>query len=213
VTIDKLKTVLYERIRAYWSGATVVWGATNKVKPAAPLVVLRLGTVIRTVQPVQQLINGIVFSAYPSATTLQVDLFTKGKANTQYHENTAENDLLDFINFLDSPASIEWSNSNDIGIQLLNGVQDLSEVINDSQWQYRAMAELTVAFTQWTAEYHGMLGEDAIVFDEDGIPTGVTRSNWHQTSSGGGTQELASETTGYFENVEITRKEEEITNV
>lgn len=56
----------------------MAWGKTNKVKPPAPLVTLQLGTVIRATQPITQMINGIVFSAYPSEIPLQIDLFTKG---------------------------------------------------------------------------------------------------------------------------------------
>jgi hypothetical protein len=212
--IDRLKEKLYERVSAYWAGAVVAWGSTDKVKPNVPLVVLRLGTVTRAEQPVTQLISGIVFSAYPSETTLQVDLFTRGKlTEQQYFENTAAGDMIDFVSFMDSTSSVEWSSRNDISVALRNGVQDLSEVINDIQWKYRSMCELSVSFTQWAAEYHGILGEDSIVFDEDGIPAGVERSSWRQTSSGGGSQELAEETTGFFEDVSLKRREEEITNV
>jgi hypothetical protein len=214
MTINDLKEKLYERVSAYWAGATAVWGATNKVKPNAPLVMLRLGAVTRATQPITQMINGIVFSAYPSETTLQVDLFTKGRlSEAQYAENTAASDLLDFVNFLDSPASVEWSDAHDIAVSLLNGVQELSEIINDSQWQYRAMCELAVSFTQWSAEYNGVLGEESIAFGDDGIPSGVISEAWRQTASGGGTPGLAGAITGYFEDAEITRKEEEITNV
>ena len=202
MTLDVIKGKLYERFVTYWSGATVVWGAASKVKPNAPLVVMRLGTVKRASHPITQAINGIVFSAYPSDAALQVDLFTRGRRNKSgYLVNTALNDLLDFVNFLDSVASTEWSGRNDISLALLNGVQDLSEVINDTQWQYRAMCEFTVSFTQWAAEFHGVLSEDGIVFDEDGVPSGVIRENWRQNASGGGTKELADERAETIEDV------------
>jgi hypothetical protein len=213
LNVNALKALLRERTEAYWGSATVAWGATNKVKPSAPLVVLRLGTVTRATQPVTQMINGIVFAAYPSETMLQVDLFTKGNpvstSTGKYNENTAAGDLLDFVNFLDSPATVEWSNKHDIGIMLNSGVQDLSEVINDSQWQYRAMVELRVTFTQWAAEYNGLLSESSIVFDDNGQPVGVDAINWTPTASGGGTQDLADATTGSFEEVipEIEKEE------
>ena len=202
MTLDALKEKLYERAATYWSGAAVVWSAASKVKPNAPLVVLRLGTVRRPSHPITQAINGILFSAYPSDVALQVDLFTKGRQNDSgYLANTALNDLLDFANFLDSTASTEWSGRNDISLALLNGVQDLSEVINDTQWQYRAMCEFAVSFTQWTAEFHGVLSESGIEFGEDGIPTGVIRENWRETASGGGTEELANERAETIEEV------------
>lgn len=206
MTVNQLKTVLQDRITTYWSGATVVWGATDNVKPPSPLVILRLGTVNRVAQPIQQNINGIVFSTYPSETSLQVDLFTRGNkvevGDDEYYENTATNDMLDFVNFLDSLSTVEWSNRNDISITLLNGIQDLSEVINDSQWQYRAMVELRISFTGWSAEYNGVLNEDSIIFGEDGIPAGVDTSKWKQTASGGGTEELAKAATSSFDKIE-----------
>ena len=71
MTVDELKARVYGRAAEYWGSATVVWGSANKVRPGAPLVMLRLGTVTRTAQPVNQLINGIVFSAYPSEAALK----------------------------------------------------------------------------------------------------------------------------------------------
>ena len=214
MTLNQLKSVLLERTTEYWGGATVAWGATKKVKPLAPLVILRLGTVTRAAQPVTQMINGIVFSAYPSEVPLQIDLFTKGNtvevAEGQYNENTAVNDLLDFVNFLDSTASIEWSNKNDIGVSIMSGVQDLSEVINDSQWQYRSMVELRLTFTQWAAEYNGVLSETSIIFNKAGLPVGIN-PNWQQTASGGGTQDLADAVTGFFDEIQ-PKIEEEIIN-
>ena len=212
MTLNQLKNILHPYLTAYWRGATVAWGATNKVKPLAPLVILRPGTVTRAAQPVTQMINGIVFSAYPSELPLQVDLFTKGhtvdEARGQYAENTAVSDLLDFINYLDSPATVEWSNRHDIGISLYGGVQDLSEVINNSQWQYRAMAEIRLTFTQWAAEYNGVLNESAIIFDSAGMPVDIDAAKWRQTASGGGTQELADATTGFFnETPKITQED------
>lgn len=213
VTINQLKRVIFSHFAAYWGGAAVVWGATDKVKPLAPLVVLRLGTVTRATQPITQMISGIVFSAYPSEVPLQIDLFTKGNTvnapEGQYTENTAESDLLDFVNYLDSTATIEWSNKNNIGLSLMSGVQDLSEIINDSRWQYRAMAEIRLTFTQWAAEYNGVLTEANIIFNDAGIPVGVNNANWQPTASGGGTEELARVKSGAFDETPVNQIQEE----
>lgn len=211
MTVNQLKVVLYEHFTAYWGGATVVWGATEKVKPSAPLVVLRTGVVTRATHPITQVINGILFSAYPSELSLQVDLFTQGNPvetdGGEYYENTAASDLLDFVNFMDSPSTVEWSSRYDVSIALLGGVQDLSEAINDSQWQYRAMAEFRLAFTQWAAEYNGVINETGIIF-EDGMPVAIDSAKWKQTASGGGTDELAKATTGFFDEIPSRIKEE-----
>lgn len=213
MTINQLKQAIFLHISAYWGGATVVWGATDKVKPLAPLVVLRLGTVTRATQPITQMINGVVFSAYPSEVPLQIDLFTKGGTvdtpEGAYAENTATSDLLAFINYLDSTATIEWSNKNDVGLSLINGVQNLSEVINGSEWQYRAMAETLLTFTQWAAECNGVLTEENIIFDDKGVPIGVNNADWQPTASGGGTEELARVKSGAFDETPINQIQEE----
>lgn len=212
MTLNQLKRVLYAHVTAYWGNATVAWGATKKVKPSAPLVILQPGTVTRATQPITQMINGIIFSAYPSELPLQIDLFTKGNtvetAEGRYDENTALSDLLDFVNYLDSTATIEWSNRNDVGLSLMGGVQDLSEVINGNDWQYRAMVEIRLTFTQWAAEHYGIHSEASIVFGGDGVPIGINNVNWQQTASGGGTEELANATTGFFDEIPIKIQEE-----
>lgn len=213
LTLNQLKQAVFSHFSAYWGGAAVVWGATNKVKPLAPLVMLQLGTVTRATQPITQMVNGIVVSAYPSEVPLQIDLFTKGNTVStpegSYSENTAESDLLDFVNYLDSTATIEWSNQNNVSVSLMSGVQDLSEVINDSRWQYRAMVEIRLAFTQWVAEYNGVLTEANIIFNDAGIPIGVDNTNWQPTASGGGTEELARVKSGAFDETPINQIQEE----
>lgn len=216
MTLNQLKRVIFSHFSAYWGGAAVSWGATNKVKPSAPLVVLQLGTVTRAGQPITQMVKGVVFSAYPSEVSLQIDLFTKGNTvdipGGAYVENTATSDLLDFINYLDSPATVEWSSRNDIGVSLMSGVQDLSEIISDTRWQYRAMAEIRLTFTQWAAEYNGILNEEQIIFSDSGQPVGVIDANWQQTASGGGTEELARTKSGAFEDVSVNQIQEEYVN-
>lgn len=216
LTLNQLKQAIFSHFSAYWGGAAVAWGATNKVKPLAPLVILQLGTVTRATQPITQMVNGIVFSAYPSEAPLQIDLYTKGNTVStpegSYAENTAVSDLLDFVNYLDSTATIEWSNQNNVGVSLMGGVQDLSEVINDSRWQYRAMSEIRLTFTQWAAEYNGVLNESSIIFNKNGVPIGVNNANWQPTASGGGTEELARVKSGAFEETPINQIQEEYTN-
>ncbi|MDR2359674.1 MAG: hypothetical protein LBD85_00105 [Oscillospiraceae bacterium] len=222
MTLNNVKSRLYERVSEYWDGAVVKWGAAPGVKPKSPLVVLRMGTVTRVARPIEQSADGSYIAVYPSETTLQIDLFTRGKRVTAsggagYYENTAVSDLLRFVNYLDSPATINWLAKNDLSMHLLGGVHDLSEIINDTQWSYRAMCELRIGFTEWAAEYEATLGDDrvevneegdiikdgAVEFDAEGNPDGVDHTAWEQTASGGGTKELAGKNTGFFTEAEI----------
>lgn len=189
----ELKRKLYELISTYYGEATVVWGRTKKVRPGAPLVTLDAGSVLRPYHPIEKVVNGVPVASYQSATTVQVDLFTKGDKLTEEsgvtaeYDNTAVSDMLDFVNFLQSLYVGDWCLKNDISI-MVNQVQDLTELINDTTWDYRAMVELEIGFTQYAIGYAG-IGQN--------VPN----------SSGGGTKELADEDVGWFEQVEIDSKE------
>ena len=160
-------------------------------------------------------------------------MFTRGRLQGNHYVNTAVSDLLRFVNYLDSPASVDWQEQNDLAIQLLNGVQDLSEVVNDTGWGYRAMCEFRIGFTEWTAEYEAVLGNEetevdengnlaqdgAVVFDTtpgsrtegspiDAVHTTDDPDQYEQTASGGGTRELADMPTGYFTEVETPQHQE-----
>jgi hypothetical protein len=166
-----------------------------------------MGAVNRPVTPIETFTEiGNYVAAYPSDTTIQIDLFTKGKfveidENNNYYENTAVADMLNLLNYLDSPATVNWCALNDISLFRQGAVSDVSEIVNDTQWQYRAFAELHVGFTDWTAEYQGVLSDNAIVFDENDEPVSVDNTVWEETDAGGGTEKLAKEETGYFEQV------------
>ncbi len=233
MNIGELKKKLYELTALYFKGASVVWGSTRTVKPNAPLVVLNIGGITRPYQPVTQTVNGILRDGYPSKTVLQIDLYTKGAiintalGVTASYDNTAVNDLMEFINFINSAYVDEWSEINDISL-LANQVQDLTGIINDTTWEYRAMAEVEVGFTQTAVGYSalmydggapyydngnpkydpegypvdengGRLPEPPLDVDDEGKPI---YPSIEQSPSGGGSQTIADATAGWFEQVE-----------
>lgn len=195
MTQSELKENLYELVETYFGGANVVWGMTGAVNPNNPMVSLTMGDIIRHYQPIKQNADGVPVYVYPSTTRLQVDLFTKGAKTTDEPDvktamvNTAVNDLTDFVNYLNSIYVDNWSGANDITI-LANTVRDLTALTNDTSWDYRAMVELEISFTQIASGFTG-------IGYEDGVPYPFV-----PTPSGGGTQDLADQTTGWFEQVE-----------
>lgn len=205
MTVRQLRSAVLSIVQAYFVGASVVWGKTNKTFPHLPVVFLEFGTVKRPIHPEVRDTEGELLYYYPSQVSLTVNLCTKGAAITQEgmtnaYENTAESDLLDFINFINSEVCSIWCNARDISIRPEGSVQDLSELENDAKWQYRAMAELAIDFTQLAVGMSGILAEASVQPDGTIIPV------WQQTPSGGGSQELAEKETGYFTQVEITYK-------
>jgi hypothetical protein len=211
---SELKRKLHDLVRAYFGGADIEWGKVKSVNPMEPLITLTMGSIVRTYQPITQVVNGVPINCYPSKTTLQVDLYTKGAKTTnesgvtRAYENTAVNDLTDFLNFINSAYVDDWTGLNDISI-LANQVHDLTELINDTTWDYRAMAELEIGFTQTAVGYTGTMYENGTQYDEDGNPTSRPKPQFAPTPSGGRTQDLADDFTGYFEQVETPIYKEE----
>ena len=238
MTQTELKQKLYELVSLYFGGATIVWGMTNAVQSKAPLITLRMGNISRPYQPIRQNKDGISADYYPSKTTIQIDLFTSGvelnkeAGITAARENTAVNDMTDFVNFINSVYVDDWSGQNDISI-LANEIHDLTELVNSTQWQYRAMVELEIGFTQCAVGNAAIMNERGIpyhsngvpkydrkgyVLDEDGNKTlddkGVPIRlpldeegrpifpNTETTPSEGRTQDLGNQSTGWFEQVQ-----------
>jgi len=158
---SELKRKLESLVSYYFGGATVVWGQIKMVNPSVPQVTLNMGSVIKPYHPITRWVNGIPVNCFPVTTTMQVDLCTQGGSTgneisvRSAYENTAINDLLCFVHFIDSAYVDDWSEINDISI-LAKEVLDLTELINDTSWDYRAMVELEIGFTQFAAGYTGI---------------------------------------------------------
>jgi len=233
MTPNELKQTLYNLVAEYFAGATITWGKVKAVSPNVPQVVLNMGGITRPYLPITRNVSGILVNGYPSQTTLQVDLYTKGAATktdpgiAAAYENTAVNDLTDFLNFINSAYVDEWGELHDVSI-LCNRINDLTELVNDVAWDYRAMLELEIGFTQNAVGHTGTMYEEGMLYwengrpryDEDGnpldengnpipVPPGVPRPPFTETPSGGRTPELASQTTGWFEQVEGPNFEKE----
>lgn len=217
MTQNELKQLLYELISEYFSGASITWSKVKSVIPGSPQVVLNMGVITRTYRPFRQNVKGVFVDSYPSKTTLQIDLYTKGAAvNTDLeiesaYENTAINDLTDFINYLNSAYVDDWCERYDVSI-LCNHVNDLTELINTVTWDYRAMTEIEIGFVQTAVGHTGIMWEKGKAYDEDGKAL-AEQPEFTQTPSGGRSKPLADEYTGWFNKVEgpefIDEKDEE----
>ena len=218
MTYQELKVKLYDLVGEYFAAlrgqGNIVWSMAKAVNPNSPMVSLQLGQLNRHYMPTRLDINGVPVDNYQSYTTLQVDLFTKGAAITDEanitaaRENTAVNDMIDFVNFLNSAYVDHWCLINDVSIQG-NAVRDLTQLINSTSWDYRAMIELEIGFTQNAVGYTGIMFEGGVLYDEDGnlIPEPPP---FETTSSGGRSKDLADQYTGWFEQVETEHVEEDI---
>ena len=213
MTQSELKQKLTTLVEEYFGAATVSWGMTRTVSSHVPQIVLSMGTLQRHYHPITRSVNGVPINAYPSQATLQVDLYTMGVKTKDIpgvksaYDNTAVNDMTDFVNFLGSAYVDNWTGQNDLSI-LVSEVRDLTALINDTTWDYRAMIEIEVGFTQSAVGYTGIMWENGVAYGEDGRPL-AEQPEFKPTPSGGRTLELAGNATGWFEQVETEFIKEE----
>lgn len=228
---------LFRQLTArYFAGATVTFSNQSRVaKPRVPLVTITPGIVRRPTAANYSMTDDEVVGHYLSRITFQVDLFTHGApvvddetGETVAYENTAMDDMLSFADFLNSDYAIRWCHVNDVSILIDGDVQDLTGVVNDTNYEYRARMSVLFYFTQKAVGPTAVLKESSIQYPDgeggytpetpletesptNGYETGamkkeeaaIVEPEFEQTSSGGGTEELAKETTGYFTEVEI----------
>lgn len=190
MTVNELKDALYEIIQGYFAGADVAWSEQNSVKSLNPFIRLKLGSIKRPIHFINETQNNVPSGYIASTTMLTVDLFTHGKKVTfedgySIYENTAIDDMADFLNYLMSPYVDDLCEELNISIRPEGDIKDTSAVV-DNDYSYRAMQEFVVGFVQETRGY-----------------AGISRENWKPTPSGGGTEELANKELTTIEKVVI----------
>ena len=187
MNIGEVKQCLYDLVAMYHPGATIAWTKTGGVKPKAPFISLAYSNLERSQFPVT---NDEGDNYYNYSMTFEINLYTKGKPVKEdtetYYENTAVEDLDEFIRFLDSPKISDITSGNNVTIVFNPPVRDVSELIGDTKFNYRSMAEFTVSFTDLASGEYG-------IHNKTNVPN----------PSGGGTQESAGAVIEPIESVAI----------
>lgn len=193
MTVEQAKSCIWKLVSQYFAGASVIWSGQNIVKPVKPLVMLRLSNVQRSDFSIPQEEDGTLVKLYPTVASLTVNLLTLGKptragtGKVATRLNTALHDLSSFVNFLDSEYALAYMEEQNLQIMSQGATQDFSELLDNTQYEYRAVQEFTIEFMQ---EVHGWAGVR-------------TSEDFQPTDSGGGTKELANLITGWADDVEI----------
>lgn len=186
-------------------------------KPGSPLVTLTTGSVNRSRNPPVKIIEGTPVAFYPASVPVQIDLFTHGRQEevapgfTPIAENTAEDDMLAFGSFLNSPFVTQWCHQHDIAIVVPTAVQDLTDLVHDTNYEFRAMLEIAVYFTMTAIGITGTLDIDSVKHSdgEDDIQADDVINIEPQvtpTPSGGGSSEMTAHEGEYFTNAEINNR-------
>lgn len=230
MTYTEMKRAVYGITTAYFTGAAVEMANTKSAKKGKPLVKLAFGPAQSTQFPVEQFIDGELCSFYPTTAKLEVQLFTNGfKLPNGAMENTAVGDLTDYVNYMMSEMVTNELNLQNLSMLVAGPVQDMTTIINDVSYEYRAMVEFNVSFTVAAVGYAGVLDESSIKIDQPApgpdpgnpddpgtpiepvdpdtpgqvLPPHI-EPEWKPTESGGRNKEIAEKRTGYFTEVEVT---------
>ena len=233
MNVAEVKEAIRQLTALYFSVANVTYTKQSfTAKPTKPLVTLTSGTVSRPRNPPVKIIDGRPVSFYPATMPIQIDLFTNGAQEeveqgfTPIAENTAEDDMLAFASFLNSEYVVQWCHERDIAIVVPPTVQDLTGLIHDSNFEFRAMMEITVYFTMTAIGYTGTLEAGSVKHSGTTVDpeTGEEKPYEYEggdiqaddvselvpaikpTPSGGGNEDMAADEGGYFSNVEINDK-------
>lgn len=176
MTFSEAKRCFRDITARYFKEANVIYAnQSHAVKPTSkPLVTIAFGNIKRPLNPPTILTDGHPVSYYPTSVPVTLNLFTHGrrieiaKGITPAMEDTAAEDLADFLSFLNSEMTIQFCGENDIAIIIPNDVQTLSGIINDVAYEYRARAEVELRFTSVAAGYSGTLPAESVSVERKG---------------------------------------------
>lgn len=160
MTFSEVKKFIYELVKRYHPGAMVVWTKTKGVTPKPPYITLGYSNLNRSAFPLSD--DEREHRYYNYDFIFEINLYTVGKevkaGNGSYFENTAVEDLEEFIRFLDSDGITEELAEKNVTIVMNPPIRDLSELIGDTKFNYRSMCEFTITFVGLADGKYGVSG-------------------------------------------------------
>jgi len=243
MTVGELREAIREIVKRYFAGAAVKWIDENNVRPTGPLVTLQLRNIQRELFAILENRQGHPVKLWHTRAMLDVNLYTPGGVSAVQPgirpraDNTAVSDMQDFVSYMDSDYVYGVLGPQDVTVLPEGPTQDVSELVDNAKYEYRAMQEFTVDFIQNAAGVSGILHiparqESAANPEAPGLPAGPQPDKptdpgvpempddpalavplpdpdaWEPTASGGGSRELAEMDTGWFESVETENTKE-----
>lgn len=211
-----LKEYVYTLVQSYFQSAIITWANEVSIKKKPPQITLQLGNVRRSTFPIDQSqVDGKVVRYYPSTVMLNINSFIIGNgAANESQDNTAISDLNEFINYIDSPEVVDTLYQAGLSFSITGPIQDVPKLLGTTHYEYRAMVELQIDFTQ---EVNGRysLGHPSseLVFDtrnETWVePPTIPEMEWKPTASGGGSYDLEHAPQMSFDSIELEEQNKE----
>lgn len=190
MNLEEAKEIIYDVTEMFFKGATVIWAEQINTTPPLPYVTLKTGGINKSTFPI---VDDEGNRFYPCNSTLEINLFTKGRLVTvgenvtENYANTATSDMMDFFKFLESEEIIDYLADKGLDILLIPPVRDVTDLQNDRKYRYRSMAEATITYAENANGQYG-IGDMVVV----------------PNSSGGGTQEMVEAKANVIDEIEIS---------
>lgn len=161
MTIDKAQQKVYEIVRDFYGADYVTWAGAKVTRPPTPYITIQFLDAKRDQFPVKQM-DGENWVTYMDVSCpVDINLYTKGATVTGEgtdiaYGNTALSDLSYFADYICSDAITE--DTDEMTILIEQQPKDMSALLKESQYQYRAMMQLRVNFKTATYGRYGMNG-------------------------------------------------------
>lgn len=159
------KEIFLDLASSFFKEYSVIFSNQSRIaKPKIPLVVLTPGNISRPQAANERSDDGDIIGYYLSRMPIIIDLFTNGKAVKNDNDeivafsNTAVDEMLAFADYLNGPKGVAWCDKHDVSILIESEVQDLSGIINETNYEYRSRLEVLFFFTQETDRETGRMG-------------------------------------------------------
>lgn len=192
--IAEAKEEFRKLVADYFGDSHVFYAQTKMVKLPEPYVTIQMTGVERQVHESKLIQDDGYVNAYREmVASIDVNLYTKGRSISEsktVYANTSLDDLVGFMDYLESDVGLGKQEAAGIAVAVDSQPKDLSALIREAQFQYRAMVSFTVRFMDMTfGDYY-------------------QNNNELPNSSGGGNEEMITEPS-YIETVEIAQNSEQ----
>ena len=158
MTLSEAREFVRRLAEDYFGGYNVIFSNQSRVpKPGIPLVVLSVGPVKRPQAPINvDTDEGYIVGVYGTTFPITVDLFTNGTpvidedGQTVAYEDSSIDELTGFVDYINGPEGVDVCTANDVSLLVQNDIQNLTGLINDTNYEYRSRVDITVSFTHET---------------------------------------------------------------
>lgn len=172
MTVSDAQRCIYEIVKEYYGNDHVFWAGAKITRRPTPFVTIQFTDYTRRMFPPHTMSDNDQWTAHRLiSASVDINLYTKGQSVSEGHydvayANTALDDLENFAAYLDSDYVTEKAQSfarnegepdtyGGMAILVDPNIKDLSALLKDSQYEYRAMCSLTVQFTDAASGMYG----------------------------------------------------------